>query len=195
MTFLTNLLQLKEGSDLTELPHDVMSEIQKNIRDGAKDMEQSWANALHLVHKAYEVSGTQRPDPSMAGAWKQYEENITYSVHQLGKYRGMDADWRMSASIFREAMEKKVTFRVSSEGSKSKDTFQVQAKSMDEIIQSINDKNTDMYDIDVKKADDGLSAVLLFSKYGIKKNYRLKIQQNIRIMPPTPYFGSIFQTP
>jgi len=178
MKFLTDLLTVAEGKDLTELPYDAMNEIQGNIRDGAKDLDQSWANALHLVQKAYEVAGIQRPDPSMAAAWKQYEQNIEYSVQQLAKYRGMDADWRMSAHIFHEAMSKKLTFRVSSEGQKSKDTYQVQAKSLDDILDSIHGQNTDMYDIDVKKANDGLSAVLLFSKFGIKKNYRLKIQQN-----------------
>ena len=190
MTFLTDLLTIAEGKDLTELPHDAMSEIQKNIRDGAKDLDQTWANALHLVQKAYEVSGTQRPDPGMAAVWKQYEENIEYSVQQLAKYRGMDADWRMSAHIFREAMAKQLTFRVSSEGKKSKDTYQVQAKSLDDIVNSIHDRNTDMYDIDVKKANDGLSATLLFSKFGIKKNYRLKIQQNVTNQPN---YGTFFK--
>lgn len=181
MKLLTDLLKIAEGKDLTELPHDAMSEIQKNIRDGAKDLEQTWANALHLVQKAYEVAGTQRPDPGMQAAWKQYEENIEYAVQQLAKYRGMDGDWRMSAHVFHEAMAKQMTFRVSSEGQKSKDTYQVQAKSLDDILDSIHDRNTDMYDIEVKKAGDGLSAVLLFSKYGIKKNYRLKIQQNVKM--------------
>lgn len=181
MSFLSDLLQLTvEGSDLSELPYDVMQELQKNIRDGAQDTEQNWANALHLVQKAYEVAGIQRPEPSMAAAWKQYEENIQYAVEQLAKYRGMDGDWRMSSHVFREAMERKVTFRVSSESPKAKDTYQIQAKNIDDIIDSINARNTDMYDIEVKKADDGMSATLLFSKYGIKKNYRLKIQQNIR---------------
>jgi hypothetical protein len=179
-----------EGKDMTELPHDAMSEIQSNIRDGAKDTEQSWANALHLVQKAYEVAGVQRPDPGMAAAWKQYEENIEYAVQQLAKYRGMDGDWRMSSHVFHEAMAKQMTFRVSSEGSKNKETYQVQAKSMDDIINSINDRNTDLYDIEVKKADDGLSATLLFSKFGIKKNYRMKIQQNVTNQP---HYGTLFK--
>ena len=116
MSFLTDLLIINEGSDLTELTPDIMSDIQKNIRKGASETEQKWANALHLVQKAYEVSGVQRPEPDMKAAWKQYEENITYSVQQLAKFRGMDADWRMSASVFHEAMTPKPpTYRVSSE--------------------------------------------------------------------------------
>ena len=178
MTFLTDLLVINEGSDLTELTPDIITDIQKNIRKGASDTEQKWANALHLVQKAYEISGVQRPDPDMKAAWKQYEENITYSVQQLAKFRGMDADWRMSAHVFHEAMTRQMTYRVSSEGANEKDTYQVAAKSLDELIDGINSKNTDLYDIDVKKADDGRSATLMFSKWGIKKNYRLKIEQN-----------------
>jgi len=55
MSLLKNLLitTVNEGDDLDALPPDVVSEIQKNIRDGAKDIQQKWANALELVHKAY----------------------------------------------------------------------------------------------------------------------------------------------
>lgn len=114
----------------------------------------------------------------MKAAWKQYEENITYSVQQLAKFRGMDADWRMSAHIFHEAMAKQMTYRVSSESPTSKETYQVAAKDLDEIIDGINSRNTNLYDVDVKKSDDGRAATLYFSKYGIKKNYRLKIEKN-----------------
>lgn len=180
MTFLTDLLLVSEGGgDLTELTPDIMSELQKNIRKGASDIEQKWPNALALVQKAYEVSGVQRPDPDMMAAWKQYEENITYSVQQLAKFRGMDGDWRMSAHIFHESLSvKKSTYRVSSEGSNSKETYQVAANDLDEIIDGINSNNTELYDVDVKKAPDGRSATLGFSKWGIKKNHRVKIEKN-----------------
>ncbi len=85
--------------------HD-MDHIQKLIRDGTKpDKEtgqyQQWANALHLVHKAYEVAGIQRPTPDMPDLWKQYEENIQFAVAQLSKAHGVNGDWRMSSSEFR----------------------------------------------------------------------------------------------
>jgi hypothetical protein len=179
MSLLVNLYNLTEGSDMTELPPDAMKDVQKNIRAGAQDTDENWANALDLIHKAYEVSGVQRPTPSMKKAWSQYEENIQYGVEQLAKFRGIDSDWRMSAAMFNEALTKKVSFRVSSMGGNSADSYEVKAKSIDDIIEAIENKNTDMYDIDIKKADDELSATLYFSKWGVKKNYRLKIEQNI----------------
>ena len=178
MSLLSDLVLLGEGSDLTELPADVFAEVQKNIRAGANDSEQDWANALHLVHKAYEVSGVHRPDPSMKAAWKQYEENIQYAVTQLGKARGMDADWRMSANMFHEAMGRTPTYRVSSNGAKGSESWNTTAKSIDEIIDNIKQRDNELHDIEVNKAEDGRSATLLFSKWGIKKNYRLKIEQN-----------------
>ena len=45
MPLLKDLLTLNEGEDFDSLPTDVMSELQKNIRDGAKDREQLWANS------------------------------------------------------------------------------------------------------------------------------------------------------
>ena len=41
MKLLTDLLSIAEGKDLTELPHDAMTEIQGNLRDGAKDLDQT----------------------------------------------------------------------------------------------------------------------------------------------------------
>ena len=84
--------------------HD-MDHLQKLIKDGTKpDKEtgqyQQWANALHLVHKAYEVAGIQRPTPDMPDLWKQYEENIQFAVTQLSKAHGINGDWRMSSSEF-----------------------------------------------------------------------------------------------
>ena len=112
----TLLKQIKEGSGenkkLSLLPNDVVTALKKRVREGAEDQEQGWANALELVHKAYEVEGVVRPDPSMADAWKQYEEMLQYAVQQLAKNRGMDGDWRMSSSMFREAYTKKQKFLV-----------------------------------------------------------------------------------
>lgn len=122
MKLLKNILNIVEGTDLTQLPPDVMNSIQGHIRKGAQDMSKTWANALKLVHYAYDLgTGTgklnkdgveeeghrqpiQRPTPQMKGAWKQYEENIQYAVQQLAKSRSMNADWRMSASTFHESV-------------------------------------------------------------------------------------------
>lgn len=112
MKMIRSLLREAQVDDLTSrseqpnaLTHDAMDHIQKLIRDGTKiDKEtgtyQPWANALHLVHKAYSVAGVQRPTPDMEELWKQYEENIQYAVKQLSKTRGLHGDWRMSASEY-----------------------------------------------------------------------------------------------
>jgi len=81
-----------------ELPHDRMKNIQSNIKKGASDETQMWYNALELVHRAYVVSGVQRPLPDMADAWKQYESNIEYAVKSLSDSRGKNGQWRMTGT-------------------------------------------------------------------------------------------------
>ena len=180
MSLLTDLYILNEADDFDSLPSDVMNEIQKNIRDGAKDREQLWANALELVHKAYEVAGVQRPTPELKNAWKQYEENLTVAVQQLAKERGMKDDWRMSSHIFHEAMEKKFKFRVMEMGETFGEGHTVSAKSLDDLIKTIVNKSSEYYDAKVTNSTDPENprmATISFSKWGIKSPYRVKIQQ------------------
>ena len=181
MKFLCHLVSLIEGSsDLDGLPEDVYNEIQKNLRDGAKDQDHQWANALDLTHKAYDIAGVQRPTPDMKNAWTQYEENLQYAVAQLAKYRGMDGDWRMSSAIFREAMEKKIKFSVVELGDKSSKSYTVLAKNIAEVIDEIERLGKSQYDVSVKQStnpENPYSAILSFAKWGIRKNYRIKIQQ------------------
>ena len=105
MKLLRALLNEETGTEepTNRLTQDQMDTIQKNIREGTKaDKEtgqyQKWANALHLVHKAYEVANIQRPTPDMKELWKQYEENIEYAVKELSKAHGIDGAWRMTAA-------------------------------------------------------------------------------------------------
>lgn len=93
---------IAESDDLSLLPDSVIGEIKKNIRTGAKDLEQKWKNALELVHKAYHVANIRRPTPDQKGAWKQYEELIKFGVRQLSACRGLDGEWRMSNVMIRE---------------------------------------------------------------------------------------------
>jgi hypothetical protein len=170
MKLLKNLVQvdLKEGDDLDALPPDVMTEIQKNIRDGAKDVEQKWANALELVHKAYEVGGYERPTPDLRNAWKQYEENLTYAVQQLAKYRGMDGDWRMSSAVFTEAaiMPRPKTFRVYYSGPDAGQGCTIEAQSLDQVVNEITQIDHG-YEAQVRSNEN--EAHITFSKWGIKK--------------------------
>lgn len=178
MDLLKNLLNtnLNEGDDLDALPPDVVSEIQKNIRDGAKDVEQKWANALELVQKAYEVSGIERPTPDLRNAWKQYEENLTYAVKQLAKYRGMDGDWRTTSMVFTEAalQPKQKTFRVSYSGPQSGEGSTVLADSIDEVIDELTHSD---HGFDSKVHKTANEAHITFSKWGIKKGGTITIRR------------------
>lgn len=149
---LTNLHEKKE--DLSELPELQIRDIKKNIKDGAKDTTQLWANALELVHKAYEVAGIERPDISMEAAWKQYEEMIGFAVKELAKARGVDGDWRHT-SLTTEAIEK-------ADGEIDKYSVESQvdglpvrvvrkADTIDEIIQPFYDHNVTGCDIEIKQ--------------------------------------------
>ena len=169
MKFLQGLLNVNEGNDLSRLPQDVMTAIKSNIRKGAEDLKQKWANALELVHKAYEIEGVQRPTPDMDAAWKQYEENLQYAVQQLAKNRGMDDDWRMSSSIFHEARQPRQQFSVRMDDN----TFVVEGKSMNEIVNALAKKITGL---DVKVENLGESYQLSFSKWGVKHRSKVLVE-------------------
>jgi hypothetical protein len=89
------------GNDDRLLPKATMDEIKKLLVQGAKPNKEgnyeNWSNALHMVHKAYQVAGVQRPTPDMEELWKQYEQNIEIAVKELSKQRGIGANWRMTA--------------------------------------------------------------------------------------------------
>ncbi len=180
--FLSTAVQ--EGEDLSTLPPIKNDEIKKNIRKGAKDTTQKWANALELVQKAYEVASVERPTPDMSGAWKQYEENIQYAVQQLAKIRGIDGDWRMSASIFHEADQWKAPdggehFKIFLDvpGAEGVEAFVI-ADSIEDVITTLKrrvagDPRSSVYTIKVEKTRTGKR--LTFWLHGIRKNYFVRI--------------------
>jgi hypothetical protein len=89
------------------VPYKQMTQVKKLIKKGAMDDEHTWANALDLVHRAYEVASVQRPTPSMEDAWAQYEEAIEYAVKELQKAtdKGVrDDSWKsQSTKLEKEA--------------------------------------------------------------------------------------------
>lgn len=174
-SFLRDLYMISEGNDMDALPEDAMSEIQKNIRNGAKDTEQLWANALELVHKAYEVSGIQRPTPDMKGAWKQYEQNLQYAVEQLAKSRGIKGDWRMSAAVFHEALQKMQVFKVYLTSPGFSTSYKTQARSMSELLDYIEKHEKGDYEMKVIPKDDGTTSIR-FSRYGVRVKYFIDIE-------------------
>ncbi len=180
MDFLKNLYSYisEAENNLDALPEDVMKELQKNIKTGAKDLNAKWSNALQLVHKAYEVSGVQRPTPDMPNAWKQYEQNLHYAVTQLSHFRGLKGDWRMSSSIFRESLEVKNTkqFKVVINHSNYSDSHIVEANSLDEVINSIEKKNKKI-NLETVIEKNEAEATLTFFEYGIRLNLKIFISE------------------
>ena len=176
------LKDLVEIQDITSrapspdaLPPGTMDDIQKSIRDGVKpDKEtgqyQQWANALHLVHKAYQINGIQRPTPQMTDAWKQYEENIQYAVKELAKTHGMDADWRMSSSVFHEALElakgNGLEIQITDEDSTSSHT--VSAEDVADIVGSLKETAaSDGYKVKILEEDN--KKTITFWRNNVKK--------------------------
>jgi len=181
MDFLTSLYVLSEANnkkkDLTILPDDVIKELKKNIKDGAADLEQKWANALELVQKAYSVAGVERPEPS-DGAWKQYEEMLQIAVEELADARkDFDSSWRMSSTVFREAMEKRIKVRVFEVGDKFAKGHTVEAHNMEEVIEMVRKQaGQKAFDVDIKEHDPS-SCTINFSYQGVKRPYHIKLQR------------------
>ncbi len=180
MNLLQNLYILSEAKeDMSIVPQDAFKDIKKNIKDGAADLEQEWANALELVQKAYSVAGVERPTPSMRGAWTQYEEMITYAVNELADAHKLTGNksWRMSSTIFKEAMEPRIKVRVYEVGEKSGKGHTVEAKNMEEVVKMVR-KQSDAagYDMDTNEDDCGCTTCT-FSNHGIQRNYKVTLQR------------------
>lgn len=145
------LNSLLEG-DYSALPNTVIAELQKLIRKGAADLEQQWANALELVHKAYQVANVRRPIPEEKAAWQQYEDLIAYAVKQLYNTRGIDGKWRLTSPAVSDILvAENLNFdELNVNNSKSKKRFfveipdegnaEIEANNLDEIVDFIMNK-------------------------------------------------------
>lgn len=174
MRFLKSLL---EAEDLSKLNQDRIDELEKLIRDGAKDLEQEWANALELVHKAYEVAQIQRPTPDMEGAWKQYEDLLSYAVKELAKHRGLDAKWRMSSHIFHEAAPAITPrkFQISSQIDGLPVVSQTTANNIDDVINPIYRYNITGHDLEVRQRSKN-HCCIYFCKNGKRTGDKIVIK-------------------
>lgn len=136
LTFTEYLLEKNASTDLSMLPDVVIGEIRSNIRKGAKDLAQDWANALELVHRAYYVSNVKRPTPDQSTAWRQYEELIKFAVKQLADSRGLAGKWRASEVMVSEAVKER-RFFVHIPGQAA---VEVTAPEMDDVIDDLVNK-------------------------------------------------------
>lgn len=83
--------------DGTSIPPVAIKEIKHLIRKGAKDLNQKWKDAVHLVKKAYDVAGYTLPKITQKDGWTQYEHLIGFAVRELAKTRGRvgaETTWR-----------------------------------------------------------------------------------------------------
>lgn len=174
--------------DMSKLPPATIDEIQRLIREGAKNTEEQWANALELVHKAYEIASVERPTPDMSDAWKQYEEMLQLAVKELAKARGIDGDWRMSAHIFHEAAQPK---KAKKKEKKEEPEYQftitsdiddlplhttVSAESIDEIVRPMMRFNITGHELEIKQRSDN-HAVVHFCKDGKRCGDKITIKR------------------
>jgi len=181
MNLLQNLYEFSKSkkNDLSVVPEDAIKDIKKNIKDGASDLEQDWANAMELTHKAYSVAGVERPTPSERSAWTQYEEMLLLAVNELADARKLSKDksWRMSSTVFKEAMEPRIKVRIVELGDKKGKSWTTQAKNMEEIIDMVQKQAGKRgFDMEVNDGDDG-KKVCTFAEFGIKRNYRVTLQR------------------
>lgn len=179
MELLQSLVEkgnIKFTDELTDaIPDELMKKIQKNIKDGAK--EKRWANALELVHKAYEVAAVQRPlSPNMKNAWKQYEENIAIAVNQLAIHHGMDGDWRMSSAMFREAFNRTnhKLFKVTLQDEGHEQTYNVRAEDINHVMTGLSETTRNY---ETKMSTKGNRTLITFYNHGIRQRFRVGIEE------------------
>lgn len=75
------LSNIFESSD--EIPYDFIVAIQKTIKTNANDANVPVLSVLPFVNGAFKANNVAIPNPSLTGAWRQYEDMITYAVDQL----------------------------------------------------------------------------------------------------------------
>lgn len=173
MNFLKELNDnkyLTEMDDNSDLPEQSIKELQKLIRSGAENSGK-WSNALELVHKSYSVSSIERPTPAMQAAWKQYETLISYAVNQLSKYHGQGGTWRMTSESFTE----KSLYEIGYASKTKTETCQVEADSIDEIVEFFNHPGAKYT---IKQVPLGDSVLVEFWEHGvIKSDVKLEIKE------------------
>lgn len=170
MNFLRELnsTALLESDDLSELPYDVVNELQNHIRNGAKDMSKDVENALELTKEAYKVENVELPNPAMKKAWEQFSSLIEYATQNLLKYRGIDGDWRMSTYMFREAINEIETFAVTIRNGESITQTTIQDKSRENIIRFLK-KQLKETEFTLKTTEESNQITIALYMMGVKQ--------------------------
>jgi len=133
-------LSLFEEKDLTELPYDVVHDLEQHINKGAKDLDVKIANALELVKSAYEVENVEMPDPSMKKGWIQFSKLLEYATQKLVKFRGLDGDWRMSANTVMENLSSVTSYSFRLVVNETEEHGKVDAYDVEDVVEVITEK-------------------------------------------------------
>lgn len=169
--------RLNEKTDRSELPEGDLNKVKKNIRKGAQDTDQRWANALELVHTAYEVAEIQRPDNNMEGAWKQYEEMIKVAVEELSKARGLDGDWRQSTiNEVKQPDPEEIEFSIETTVDDLPVNIIRKGKNIEEIIKPFYSHNVTGHDIELRHRGAN-NVCLYFCKDGKRTGDKVTIRK------------------
>lgn len=162
--------------DFSALSNATVAKLEKLIRKGAADIEQQWANALELVHKAYQVANINIPTPDKKAAWQQYENLISYAVKQLYNTRGINGKWRVTTPAVNDVLvSENVDLEDSINKRKSyffveipkKGNAEIKASNLDEIINFIINKLKTLnviVDIEEKTENVAILSVLVDNK-------------------------------
>lgn len=89
-----NEIQFKDTEPRKPLPDLIYNKIKRKVRDGAKDYDQEWNNAMDLVDWSLEELNINKPlasDPR----WSQYLDLIKEAVKELHKARGDKFRWKL----------------------------------------------------------------------------------------------------
>jgi len=178
MKFLKELhtKELNEAEDLSELPYDVMNELENHIRNGAKDMDKQIENALELVKEAYRVENVELPNPALKKAWDQFSKLIEYATQNLLKYRGIDGDWRMSTYMFREAVEKQKTFAVTVKKGDFISQTKLYSPDKESLIKYLTDELTDE-ELSPVLSEEGNQMQLKLRRMGVNQDLTITLTE------------------
>lgn len=87
-----NEIQFKDKEPNKPLPELIFNKIKRKIRDGAKDYDQEWDNAMDLVDWSLKELNIDKPLASNP-RWSQYLDLIKEAVKELHKTRGDNFRW------------------------------------------------------------------------------------------------------
>lgn len=148
---------------VSEIPAERYGNIIKAIKDGAKNTEREWSNAIELVDSAFTECKVTIPTPDLKKPWTQYEKAIETAVKALYKVRGIDGGWRTSYTKVGEAV---IRYNVSI----GEACIEIQANNKKQVVENLQKA---FHDYTLSPNAD--MSLLSISKHGIQMKEKIKI--------------------